>query len=412
MSYHIFVDGVFKRFKSFESQKGRLLEVISGGYFKRHKSFEVLKGVSFKVEPGEAVGLIGRNGAGKSTLLKIIAGSMAPTAGSVTIDGTMAALLELGMGFDGEFSGRDNSRLGLQILGASEEQLDDLIDQVEAFAEVGEYFDRPMKTYSSGMQVRVAFSVATAIRPDVLIVDEALSVGDAYFQHKSMAKIREFQALGTTLLFVSHDPGAVKTLCDRAILFEGGHILREGKPGEILDYYNAIIAKDAEVNAVRQLESLKGTETRSGNGKASIVDAKLYNRHGNEANTFQVGEAVTLCCHVEYKELIENASFGILIRDRLGNDIFGTNTNLLRKNLPVKAGLYRFEFTTDLNLGEGHYSITLASHTFDAHIMDNHDWWDRACVFQVVPNDGFKFIGVTSLPLEFRYTDLDGMAQL
>lgn len=411
MTYHISVNGVFKRFKSFESQKSRLLEVISGGYFKRHKSFEVLKGISFKVAPGEAVGLIGRNGAGKSTLLKIIAGSMAPTAGSVTIDGTMAALLELGMGFDGEFSGRDNSRLGLQILGADDDQLDNLIDQVEAFAEVGGYFDKPMKTYSSGMQVRVAFSVATAIRPDVLIVDEALSVGDAYFQHKSMARIREFQALGTTLLFVSHDPGAVKTLCDRAILFENGHIIREGKPGEILDYYNAIIAKDAQVNEVRQLESLKGTETRSGNGKATILSAKLYDQHGREAAAFQVGEPVTLCCDVEYKEPVKNASFGILIRDRLGNDIFGTNTHLMEKSLPVKAGIYRLEFTTDLNLGSGHYSITLASHTFDAHVMDNHDWWDRACVFQVVPNDSFRFIGVSSLPLEFRYAELNGVAQ-
>src|SRR5205085_1659835 len=196
----------------------------------RHKLKWVLRDVSFSVKPGEAVGLIGINGAGKSTLLKLITGTTQPTTGGVHMEGRVAALLELGMGFHPDFTGRQNVFMAGQLLGMTVDEIARLMPEIEAFAEIGDYMDQPVRVYSSGMQMRVAFSVATARRPDILIVDEALSVGDAYFQHKSFARIRSFREMGTTLLFVSHDKSAIQALCDEAILLHGGRIAIQGDP--------------------------------------------------------------------------------------------------------------------------------------------------------------------------------------
>jgi len=202
----------------------------------------VLRNVSFKVEPGEAVGVVGQNGAGKSTLLKLITGTLRPNEGNVEIYGRVAAILELGMGFNHEFSGRQNAYHALGLMGFSVTEISAAMPQIESFAEIGEYFDQPVRTYSNGMQMRVAFATATAYQPEFLIVDEVLSVGDSYFQHKSFDRIRQFKEMGTALLFVTHAMGDVRTLCDRAILLDKGHVLRDGLPDEVVDYYNALIA--------------------------------------------------------------------------------------------------------------------------------------------------------------------------
>ena len=220
------VQGLGKAFRSYRSEWHRFARWF-GLSVKPREEHWVLRHVSFDIEPGEAIGIVGQNGAGKSTLLKMITGTLKPTEGQVQIHGRIAAILELGMGFNPELTGRQNVHHAAGLMGFTPEQIDAALPDIEAFAEIGDYFGEPVRTYSSGMQMRVAFAVATAWRPEILIVDEALSVGDSYFQHKSFDRIREFQEQGTTLLIVSHDRGAIQSLCDRAILLESGTVIKD-----------------------------------------------------------------------------------------------------------------------------------------------------------------------------------------
>ena len=227
------VQAVSKSFRHFGSDWRRILSWIgmagSGG------EKQILKDISFSIAAGEAVGIVGQNGAGKSTLLKILANTMQPSSGNVVRHGRIAALLELGMGFNPDLTGRANVLNTAGLMGFSRAQIDEVMADIESFAEIGDYFDQPLRIYSSGMQVRLAFAVATAFRPEILIIDEALSVGDAYFQHKSFNRIREFREAGTTLLLVSHDRAAIVSLCDRAILIDQGTVRKDGQPEEVLD---------------------------------------------------------------------------------------------------------------------------------------------------------------------------------
>ena len=239
----ISLSGVGKAFRVYASQWDRIREWLSPFSSKRHEQTWVLREITTDFKQGEAVGIVGANGAGKSTLLKIIAGITQPTEGALHVAGRLSALLELGMGFHPDFTGRQNVLTAGQLMGFPLQRLQALMPEIEAFAEIGDYMDRPVRVYSSGMQMRLAFSLATAERPEVLIVDEALSVGDAYFQHKSFDRIRQFKAQGTTLILVSHDRFAVQSICDRAILLQGGTIARDGDPESVLDYYNASLSK-------------------------------------------------------------------------------------------------------------------------------------------------------------------------
>lgn len=389
-----------KAYKQYPHKWARLAEWVSPFPISRHRLHWVLQGLDFEVSPGEAVGIIGRNGAGKSTLLKIITGTSQATEGEIETGGRVAALLELGMGFHPDFTGRQNVLIAGQLMGLSADEIAAHMGEIEAFAEIGPYIDQPVRTYSSGMQVRLAFSVATAVRPDILIVDEALAVGDAYFQHKCFTRIRQFKADGTTLLFVSHDPGAVKTLCDRAILLEGGKIAKAGSPDDVLDYYNALLAKNGG-QPVAAVESGKAETpgTRSGNKKAEILSVELLGSTPG-AGMFRVGEAVTLrICFVRHQALPE-LTLGVLFKDRLGNEIFGTNTfhlGLSLEETPLGARCVDFEIP-QLDLGVGSYSITVALHSAATHLADNYDWWDKALVFEVIPGSGPDFAGVCRLP--------------
>ncbi len=398
----IVVRNVGKAYKRYPSRWARLAEWLDPVERPRHEAHWVLRGIDFEVAPGEAVGIIGNNGAGKSTLLKIITGTTQPTEGAVNISGRIAALLELGMGFHPDFTGRQNVFMAGQLLGHSPEALQKSLPDIEAFAEIGDYIDQPVRTYSSGMQVRLAFSVATAIRPEILIVDEALSVGDAYFQHKSFNRIREFRDQGTTLLFVSHSPGAIKTLCGRAVLLDQGVMIRDDVPDAVLDYYNAIIAKQQADQQIREVESTtQKSNIRSGN-QAVAIEAVDMLIGGQSVRAARVGESVDFQLAIAAQQYLSEITSGILIRDRLGNDVFGTNTWHLgcsQKN--VRAGdrwsvTFRFP---ELNLGVGNYSVTFALHSADAHVSNNYDWWNQALVFQVVPGNGFRAIGVSYLPV-------------
>jgi len=382
----ITVSNLGKAYKTYPTPLSRLSEWVLPFRGPRHSLKWVLRDVSFQVSPGEAVGLIGINGAGKSTLLKLITGTTQPTTGNVAMQGSVAALLELGMGFHPDFTGRQNAYMAGQLLGMSVEQIRELMPQIEAFADIGDYMDQPVRVYSSGMQMRVAFSVATARRPDILIVDEALSVGDAYFQHKSFDRIRQFRKEGTTLLLVSHDKQAIQSVCDRAILLDGGRLAREGRPEEIMDYYNAMIA-ERENDTVRLKEIADGkVQTVSGTGEATVSSIFLRDENGESVEVVDVGSPVTLEVRVKVNAPIPRMVLGYMIKDRLGQTMYGTNTHL--KALPlddVAAGeevVYRFAFP--MNLGPGTYSVATAIVSTDTHLVNNYEWRDLALVFTVM----------------------------
>lgn len=401
MSAQIVVDNVGKRYKRYSRRWGRLAEWLSFGKVVAHDETWVLRNISFSVAPGESVGVIGQNGAGKSTLLKILTGTTAPNEGGVVMHGRVAALLELGMGFHADFTGRQNAVMAGQLLGLSPAEVEALMPEIEAFAEIGDYIDQPVRIYSSGMQVRLAFAVATAVRPDVLIVDEALSVGDAYFQHKCFDRIRAFRNQGTTLLFVSHDPGAVKNLCDRAVLLEKGRLVKDGLPEEVLDYYNAVIAMREASYAIEQSRSVGGkSQIRSGNGEAAIQHVKVY-KDGAETHAVQVGDSIEIAVGVVLNAPVVRPTVGILLKDRLGNDIYGTNTHHLGgspESLPIGVP-HEFRFSMPVNLGVGHYSLTVAVHAGETHVQGNYDWWEHAYTLQVVPGSQPSFIGSAYLPV-------------
>lgn len=360
----------------------------------------VLKHISFSINPGEAIGIVGQNGAGKSTLLKMITGTLQPTEGSVQVNGRIAAILELGMGFTPDLTGRQNVFHAAGLMGFSAEKISEVIDDIEAFAEIGEYFDEPVRTYSSGMQMRVAFAVATAIRPEILIVDEALSVGDSYFQHKSFDRIREFQQQGTTLLIVSHDRGAIQALCNRAILLEKGTVIKDGKPEEVMDFYNALIAE--KENATVQVRELQdgSIQTRSGSGEASIESVTLHNAAGDPIEYISVGENVSLRISTKINSAIPELVVGYLIKDRLGQPVFGTNTHHLGcKTVGLEAGqVLNYSFSFAANLGVGSYSVAVALHTADSHLSRNYEWVDLTLVFNVVNISQSEFVGLAWIP--------------
>lgn len=393
------VKNLGKAFRTYRSELQRFARWF-GLPVKPSEEHWVLRHVSFDIQPGEAIGIIGQNGAGKSTLLKMITGTMHPSEGHVQINGRIAAILELGMGFNPDLTGRQNVFHAAGLMGFSAEQIAQAMSDIEAFAEIDEYFDQPVRTYSSGMQMRVAFAVATAYRPEILIVDEALSVGDAYFQHKSFNRIREFQEQGTTLLIVSHDRGAIQSLCDRAILLESGTVIKDGNPEEVFDFYNAIIAeKENSTVEVKQLENGKA-QTSSGTGEARVEEIGLYNSKGEAIEFARVGEEVLLKIKVKAHQQLPDLTLGYMIKDRLGQAMFGTNTHLLKKHIVnVEAGSeFEFNFKFKANLGIGSYSITTALHSAETHLVANYEWKDLALMFQVVNINEAQFEGVAWLP--------------
>lgn len=367
------------------------------GLKKRQQNW-ILRHVNFDVKQGESIGLIGVNGAGKSTLLKMITGTSIPSEGSIEIEGQVSALLELGMGFHPELTGRQNAFLASRMQGLDKQQIIDLIPEIAEFAEIGSYFDQPVRTYSSGMFVRLAFSVATAVRPDILIVDEALSVGDAYFQHKSFSRIRQFREGGSTLLFVSHDAGAIKSICDRAILLGQGGVILDGKPDDVLDYYNALISERS--NHAAAVEKAKKFQGRSGNQKAKLLECSVESQ-GKSGKIVEVGAPITIAIRFNVTEKLPDLALGFMIKNRLGEDVFGSNTELRHELSDIGETTGEHLVHIDiaaLNLGPGHYSLTLALHSGRNHLEDNYDWWDRAVMIEVIANLNAKvFAGACAL---------------
>ncbi len=396
--YILNINQVGKAYRSYGSEWRRVLTWF-GAPFKPLTEHWTLQNISFQIKAGEAVGIVGQNGAGKSTLLKIITGTLKPSTGTVTHHGRIAAILELGMGFHPDLTGRQNAYHAAGLMGYTQDQIDSVINGIEQFAEINEYFDQPVRLYSSGMQVRVAFAVATAFRPDILIVDEALSVGDAYFQHKSFERIKQFRTQGTSLLFVSHDKAAVLALCDRAILLEKGCVLKDSQPEEVMDFYNALLA-DKENNKIEQITQEDGrVQTISGTGEAQILDIGLYNQSGQKIEMVGVGENVKLRVSCIAHKPIPELVLGYIIKDRLGQEIFGTNTYHLNAALNdlTTGQMIQYQFSFPVNLGVGSYTISVALHSAATHIGTNYDWRDRALIFNVANINKINFIGLTWL---------------
>ena len=389
------VENLGKAYKQYPTRWSRLLEWLLPVAKARHQLHWVLQDISFNVVPGEALGIIGINGAGKSTLLKLITGTTQPSTGSVTMEGRVAALLELGMGFHPDFTGRQNAFMAGQLLGLTSEDICRLMPEIEGFADIGDYIDQPVRVYSSGMQMRLAFSVATVVRPDILIVDEALSVGDAHFQHKSFERIRQYREQGTTLLLVSHDKQAIQSICDRAILLNQGHIALQGEPETVMDYYNAMIV-DMKNDTIEQetVESGK-TQTTSGTREASVTDIGLFNSTGQRIEVIGVGEHAELRIHIKAHKDIPRLVLGYMIKDRFGQPTFGTTSEHHNVQLSsvVKESELDFSIRFPMNIGVGTYSIATALAKGVSHLEGNIEWRDLALLFNVTNSTKKEFVG-------------------
>jgi lipopolysaccharide transport system ATP-binding protein len=405
MSGELHVQNLGKSYRQWGNEWRRVASWFAP-FIRPHEEHWVLKEVSFSISPGETVGIVGQNGAGKSTLLKLITGTTSPTQGQVQLRGSVAAILELGMGFNPDLTGRENAYHAAGLMGHSQAKIKQAMTDIEAFAEVGEYFDQPVRTYSSGMQMRVTFSVATAFKPDLLIVDEALSVGDSYFQHKSFDRIRQFRDEGVSIMFVTHSMGDVRALCDRVILLDKGCVLKDGLPDEVVDYYNALIAEkeNAKISVEQRREKDGWLLTKSGTGEAGVKSLRLLDAaSGNELAVAQVGQAVELRLEASIHDDIPKLVLGYMIRDKQGHVVWGTNTwhtHQIQEN--VKSGdtvIFKLPFTC--TLGPGSYSVSPALTSSDTHLTDNYEWVDNQLVFDVINvNQGF-FIGSNWLDAQF-----------
>lgn len=373
--------------------------------FKPAHAFHAVDDVSFKLHRGEALGLIGQNGAGKSTLLKMITGTVRPSGGLIETNGTVSAILELGLGFNPEFTGRENIIHSGSLLGYDPAILQTLMPDIEAFAEIGEYFDEHVRTYSSGMLARLAFALATAVRPEILIVDEVLSVGDAYFQHKSFARIREFREQGTTIIIVTHSLGDVRELCDKVILLENGRNAKEGLPDEVLDYYNAMVAEreNKKLNIEQRRRKDGWLHTEFGDGRARMVEMDLY-EPGTDTQLSMVntGAPVEVRCKIDILEDIDQLVIGHRMTDRTGHVVWGSNSwhhGAPLKNLK-KGETISSVLSFPCVLGPGSYAIHFGLHRNDNHLEDCYHKAENQIVFEVMNTDKPYFLGTSFIEAE------------
>lgn len=418
MSIAISLNNVSKCFKRYARPIDRLKQLVLP-HKNYAKEFWALKDISFEIMKGETVGVIGRNGAGKSTLLQIICQTLTPTSGDVTVNGRVSALLELGAGFNPEFTGRENVYMNGAIMGLSKQEVDERFDKVAAFADIQDFIDQPVKTYSSGMYVRLAFSSAIHVDPDILIVDEALSVGDMFFQAKCMSRMRKMMDSGVTVLFVSHDTSSVKALCQSGIFLENGKLKKVGKASDVVATYMGIVHEDmnqelkqqtqnihsqniegnnsVEINSSiskifvstnKQVDFAEGNH-RYGEGGAKVLDIRLLNSHQLPITQLESREEFTIQASILFERSFPTFCFGYLIRDIKGIDIIGTVTSIERVSMPsvVSGEIYVVEMKSKNILNSGIYTLTFAVEL--PIVMNQHhiylDWINDALVFKVDP---------------------------
>lgn len=398
-------DGAGKRYASWGSNIKRFASWFNPTIKPDHE-FWAVRDVNFTLRRHEALALIGQNGAGKSTLLKIIAGIIRPNQGSVMVAGKISAILELGLGFNGELTGRDNVYDAGGIMGFSRTEIERMLPNIYEFSELGDFFDQPLRVYSSGMQARLAFSLATASRPDLLIVDEVLAVGDTYFQHKSFNRIRQFKEEGSAILYVTHSMGDVRALCNRCILLNHGEVLKDGEPDEVVDYYNAMIAlKESKDSHVDQFRNEKGwLTTQSGNLDVRTTRLELLDANTEEpVATAYVGQSLILRLTAEAAKDIPRLILGFMIRDRLGHIMWGSNTAYTSQPVEaIHAGeAVQYDFCFKCDFGPGSYSFSSSLSSSETHLEDNFEWNDNVLVFDVINLNYPFFIGSSYLQSSF-----------
>jgi lipopolysaccharide transport system ATP-binding protein len=435
---------VSKSFKRYARPVDRLKELLLPGK-SYAQEFWAVSDISFDIFKGETMGIIGRNGAGKSTLLQLICGTLTPTSGEIQVNGKISALLELGAGFNPEFTGRENVYINGAIMGLSRQEVDKRFDSIAAFADIGEFINQPVKTYSSGMYVRLAFAAAIHVDPDILIVDEALAVGDMFFQAKCMARMRQMMDAGVTVLFVSHDTAAVRSFCQRCAFFEHGKLKEIGKASEVVASYMGTLHEEMNQELKREISIQKSRISREkknfkqdnnlekiseiyvstseavelaegfsryGDGSAKVLDIKLLNSQDIPTNELEFNEEFTIQASIRFEKKLPSFCFGYLIRDIKGIDIIGTVSTIEKLELPaVEAGeVYIVEIKVTNVLNAGVYSLTFA---VELPVVENEqhiflDWVNNAVVFNVNhaidPLD--RFTSKVYIPAKMNYLQL------
>ena len=398
----ISVQDVTKIYRLYDKPIDRLLEAMSITKKTYHKKFFALDKISFEIEKGTTVGIIGTNGSGKSTILKIITGVLNPSSGSVEVDGNISALLELGAGFNMDYTGIENIYMNGTMMGFSREEMEKKLPEILEFADIGEFVHQPVKTYSSGMFVRLAFALAINVEPEILIVDEALSVGDVFFQAKCYKKMEEIRQKGTTILMVTHDMGSVIKYCDKVILLNRGSFVAEGKAGEIVDLYKKILANRFEIEEeveedklpveakvantgklMKESLSINPNLTEYGDGRAKIYDLGLIDSKGEISNLLIKGEEFTIKERIRFFADIKQPIFTYTIKDKKGTELSGTNTMFELTDIEeVHAGdSYDVEFRQKMNLQGGEYLISMSCTGFEngPHVV-YHRLYDVASI--------------------------------
>jgi lipopolysaccharide transport system ATP-binding protein len=409
ISVVISVQNVSKVYHLYHHPFDRVLGALALSRRKKAE-FWALRNINLRIEKGEVFALLGPNGSGKSTLLQVISGILQPTTGRVLISGRVAALLELGAGFNPEFSGRENVYLNGEILGLSRKELDDVFPLIEAFAEIGQFIDRPVKEYSSGMYVRLAFSTAIHVDPEVLIVDEALAVGDAIFASRCVQKFEELRRKNVTVLLVSHDLGLIKRLADRAAFLLDGKIVMQGAPKDAVNRYVGFVLERERASNQRSTGMLEEsiaagsiatkTSFRHGDGASRVTDVRILSSAGENCRAFRPGESIILRIRAVFQKQASNPVVGILIRNRIGMDIFGTNTRLERADLgEFEPGEeIEVEFELDCLLSRQEYTVTVAVQYWNGL---SQDWLDDVLDFRV--EDTKDVAGVLNLNTRVRH---------
>ena len=397
MENAITVKDVTKIYKLYDKPIDRLKEALNPFHKEYHKKFYALNNLSFEVKKGETVGIIGTNGSGKSTILKIITGVLTPTTGEVEVNGVISALLELGAGFNMDYTGIENIYMNGTMMGFSKKEMDAKLQEILDLADIGDFVYQPVKTYSSGMFVRLAFALAINVEPEILIVDEALSVGDVFFQSKCYRRMEEIRQKGTTILMVTHDMGSIIKYCDKVVLLNKGNFVAEGAPGHMVDLYKKILAGQMEgLEAAKDVDSdfsgetaekeqkektyqlphgklmkdsltINGNRTEYGDGRAEIYDLGLFDQRGNLTNLLLKGEEFTIKEKIRFAAPIQSPIFTYTIKDKKGTDLTGTNTMFEGTDIkPVKAGdEYEVSFTQKMTLQGGEYLLSMSCTGFE-----------------------------------------------
>jgi ABC-type polysaccharide/polyol phosphate transport system ATPase subunit len=397
----VLVQHVSKVYNLFGRPSDRILDLFPFTRREHRQDFWALRDVSFTVERGEMLGIVGPNGSGKSTLLQVVSGILPPTSGRVIAEGRIAALLELGAGFNPEFTGRENVYLSGEIMGLSRKEIESAFPHIESFAEIGEFIDRPVKEYSSGMYVRLAFSTAIHVNPDVLIVDEALAVGDAIFANRCIRKFEELKERKVTILFVSHDLGLVKRLSDRAILMLNGRVHCQGTPNDVVNRYVGLVHETQErTGELSGTPGLAGS-FRHGDGSSRITSVKILDARGEPTETPQGGDTLTVRVQAHFDKDVDDPVVGILVRNRLGVDVYGTNSRIEEKQLGnFRAGdTLEIDFRFDCLLTRQEYTLTVATQHSNGASMD---WLDDVLGFTVVESKDLAGVVNLRSAIEWR----------